>query len=228
MLKEADDRALWTGRTGFAWTKNPWRPASWGALTAPDGLSLARAHAQTGDEKYLRALVLATQTGTGANPLNLCYTTGVGHDWPQHPLHIDSRITNQSPPPGLTVFGPMSVAKQKDYWGQKIAARFCHPAVLEWPTAGSLLGRVLVPAHVRIHRAEPDGAERVYMGLSGGPLAGTAYPDRSEQWCRWLSQHGCEGGDHSSRANHPPKGYHSHGRQNDTSGSGHQRSGSGT
>jgi endoglucanase len=133
-LREADERVAWGERTGFRWTKYPWHPTSWGALSSPDGLSLVRAHLATGDPKYLRTLVLACQTGGGANPVNLCYTTGLGHDWPQHPLHIDSRITHQPPPPGLTVGGPIDVASHKDNWAQKIVARWCHPPVDRWPT----------------------------------------------------------------------------------------------
>jgi endoglucanase len=133
-VREADERVVWTGRTGFRWTKNPWRPASWGALSSPDGLSLARAHFATGDAKYLRALVLACQAGAGSNPPNLCYTTGLGHDWPRHPLHIDSRITGQAPPPGLTVGGPYDVSKHQNYWAQKLVGRWSHPHPQQWPT----------------------------------------------------------------------------------------------
>ena len=52
----------------------------------------------------------ACQTGVGANPVNLCYTTGLGWKSPRHPLQIDHRITGQEPPAGLTVGGPMDNA----------------------------------------------------------------------------------------------------------------------
>lgn len=93
-----------------------------------------RAHALTGDSRFLKAAVLACQLGAGANPLNLCYTTGLGNNSPQHPLHIDSRITHQPPPPGLTVFGPTDVVLDKDSWAQKIVAKYCFPDVQQWPT----------------------------------------------------------------------------------------------
>jgi len=134
ILKEADDRAANCLKTGFRWTKFEWNPASFGALSAPDGVSLVRAHILTGDKRYLRTLVLACQEGAGANPVNICYTTGVGHAWPQHPLNIDSRITHQSPPPGLTVAGPADVQNDKDNWAQKIVAGYCYPDVQQWPT----------------------------------------------------------------------------------------------
>ena len=134
ILREADNRAANGRKAGFRWAKYEWQPGSWGAFSAPDGTSLVRAHILTGDEKYLETLVLACQAGAGANPLNLCYTTGLGHDSPRHPLHIDSRLTHQPPPPGLTVAGPIDVERDKDYWAQKIIARVCHPPVQQWPT----------------------------------------------------------------------------------------------
>ncbi len=134
LQREADDRVALCGKTGFRWTKDAWRPIGWGALSSPDGVSLARAHAITGEEKYLRALVLACQTGAGANPVNICYTTGLGHKSPRHPLHIDSRITHQPPPPGLTVFGPRDIQNDKDYWAHRWLNRVSHPPIEEWPT----------------------------------------------------------------------------------------------
>ena len=134
LRREADDRVDLCAKIGFRWTKDPWVPVGWGVLGSPDGISLARAHAATGEEKYLSTLVMACQTGAGANPVNMCYTTGLGHNSPQHPLHLDSLITNQLPPPGLTVFGPRDTQREKDYWLHKSLNQVCHPPVQEWPT----------------------------------------------------------------------------------------------
>ena len=135
ILREAAERLDSQTKSGFRWMKSAWRPFGWGAPVVPEAESVVRAHALTGEPKYLRALVLAAQFGGGANPLNLCYTTGLGHKWPQHPLHIDSRVTHQPPPPGLTIFGPQEVERAKGDWGQKNVARFAFPAVAQWPTA---------------------------------------------------------------------------------------------
>jgi endoglucanase len=134
IITEADARAAVCERTGFRWTKYEWQPPAWGAFSRPDGVSLARAHLLTGEEKYLRSLVLACQHGLGANPLNLCYTTGVGRKSPLHPLHIDSAVTRQLPPPGLTVFGPVGYDQGKDEWGQKLVDPFLFPEFSQWPT----------------------------------------------------------------------------------------------
>jgi endoglucanase len=133
LLREADERVARGRQTGFRWTGNPWAPVAWGALAAPDGITLARAHQLTGEAKYLTALVLACQFGAGANPSNLCYTTGVGRDFPQHPLHVDSRISNQPAPAGLTVFGPADPVRGKDSWEQKLVRPHIYPDVLKWP-----------------------------------------------------------------------------------------------
>jgi endoglucanase len=134
LRRQADDRIRSVERSGFRIAKDAWRPGAWGAFAAPDAVSLVRAHAIAGETRYLEAAVLACQHGAGANPCNTCYTTGLGHESPQHPLHIDSRITHQAPPAGLTVFGPADVQNDKDNWAQKIVAQSCYPDVQQWPT----------------------------------------------------------------------------------------------
>ena len=135
ILKEAEARAGHCEKTGFRWTKNPWEPTAFGTLAAPYGVSLCRAHALTGEVRFLRAAVLACQFALGANPINLCYTTGLGHRWPLHPLHIDSRCTGQPPPPGLTVFGPTDHARGEKQWGQKNVNKTLFPPFAQWPVA---------------------------------------------------------------------------------------------
>ncbi len=134
IIREADERVASGQRSAFRWVKYAWRPFGWGVPVTPEAVSVVRAHCLTGEAKYLRCLVLGCQFGVGANPLNLCYTTGLGHRWPRHPLHIDSRITHQPPPPGLTIFGPQDVQRNLDHWGMKLVGRFCWPPVKEWPT----------------------------------------------------------------------------------------------
>ncbi len=134
VLREADNRKRNGEQSGFGWAKYEWQPGMWGVFSAPDGISLARAHYLTKDLSYLKALVLACQTGAGANPVNICYTTGLGQQSPQHPLHVDSRITRQTPPPGLTVSGPIDVARHQNYWAQKVVSAYSYPEVQRWPT----------------------------------------------------------------------------------------------
>ncbi len=132
VLREAQERLRTLSRTGFRWTKHDWAPPT-ATLSVSDSVNLVRAHALTGEEKYLKTLVLACQTGLGANPLNLCYTTGLGNNSPKNPLHLDSRHTGQAPPEGLTVFGPVDPTSSNDTFLKTVIAPFCYPAPKEWP-----------------------------------------------------------------------------------------------
>ncbi|MHC4324219.1 MAG: glycoside hydrolase family 9 protein, partial [Planctomycetota bacterium] len=131
ILKEAHDRQRTQSRTAFRWTKNDWAPPNT-TLSVSDAISVIRAHRITGDEKYLRAIVLSCQAGLGANPLNLCYTTHLGHRWPRNPLHLDSRHTGQQPPEGITVFGPIDPTSN-DTFMRPIIRPHCHPSPEKWP-----------------------------------------------------------------------------------------------
>ena len=132
LLREARDRLRTQARTGFRWTKNDWAPPT-ATLSVSDAVSLVRAHVLTQDAKYLKATVLACQAGLGANPINLCYTTGLGHQWPHYPLHLDSRHTGQAPPEGLTVFGPVDPTADQDPFMKTVIAPFCYPPPEQWP-----------------------------------------------------------------------------------------------
>jgi endoglucanase len=68
--------------------------------------ALPRAHALTGDEKYLAGTIRSANFAAGANPDNMVYTTGLGWKSPQNPLHLDHRRTGQPAPAGITVYGP--------------------------------------------------------------------------------------------------------------------------
>jgi len=141
LLREADTLSAAGARTGFNWAKAPDRHARNGEFSAPlNGVVLCRAHCLTGDNRYLRAAVLACQHGAGANPANLCYTTGLGHESPLHPLHIDSRITGRRPPAGITVFGPVDIRDNPSLWSawaHELIKPLCHPASDHWPVCES-------------------------------------------------------------------------------------------
>ncbi len=137
LVAEADERLDSIQGSGFRWAKHPMAPVLYGAFSSPEECtSVVRAHRLTADPKYLRGLILASQTGAGANPLNISYTTGVGHRWPQHPLHIDSRISRQPAPPGLTLAGPMDwdndLAKSFK-WARDMVSPHLHPPLEQWP-----------------------------------------------------------------------------------------------
>ncbi|MCY3023343.1 MAG: glycoside hydrolase family 9 protein [Planctomycetota bacterium] len=103
IVREADASVALGANTGFKWTKlAAYTPFGWGTATTPAATTLLRAHFLSADEKYLRAAVLACQSGAGANPVNICYTTGLGHGSPRHPLLVDQRVMGWPPSPGIT------------------------------------------------------------------------------------------------------------------------------
>lgn len=143
ILREADEILYWQERAAFRWVKHPYAPFI--GQTVPS-VTLARAHWLSGEEKYLRGAVLSCQMGAGGNPIDMCYTTGLGHRSPRNPLHVDSRMTNQPPPPGLTLFGPRDVEDAKGDWPQQIVSRFCHPRADSWPTMEAFFDVYCYPA----------------------------------------------------------------------------------
>ncbi len=107
--------------------------------TVPRNTQLIRAHYMTGNEQYLKAALAAADFGLGANPDNLCFTTGVGIHWPRHILHHDSRLTGQEPPVGITIFGPHDFNHPDDAIPRLLQADFMWPGAYVWPSFESYL-----------------------------------------------------------------------------------------
>jgi endoglucanase len=175
LLREADI-AVDLGRgAGFGWTKsNPWQPHGFGSLSTPAVTTILRAHALTGDARYLASAVLASQTGAGANPLNLCYTTGVGRDWPRHVLWHDAQALGAEAPPGLTVYGPMDAQRDPDYWCLKVLAPAIHPGIRQWPVMETFFDVFLFPAMSEFTVMQTLGPNTYAWGyLAAAPRHGT-------------------------------------------------------
>lgn len=114
-----------------------------------DARELARAHFLTHDPKYLAGVVQATQFQSGANPLNMTYTTGVGANPIRHPLHLDSRRTGQPAPAGLTVYGNFDFVGWSD-WSKWVIDYYLGaattPTVTEWPIPEAYFDIFLYPS----------------------------------------------------------------------------------
>ncbi len=110
-----------------------------GAYSIPASTVLVRAHALTADQKYLKTILRSAQYSAGANPMNLCLTSGLGENHVMNVLHEDSKHTGQPAPIGITVFGPgelSSIAKPGSEVEQRLRGGI-FPAIPEWPTAES-------------------------------------------------------------------------------------------
>jgi endoglucanase len=137
LLRDADRDLRFTEATDFHWAGGPGRQLSWGALSKPESNTLVRAHFITGDEKYLRAIVLSALSAAGANPVNMCYVTGVGARWPQHPLHEDAYVSNQPLYEGVTIGGPIDPASPNKHPNAARFEKMLYPAALQWPATES-------------------------------------------------------------------------------------------
>ncbi len=107
--------------------------------TVTKNTELIRAHYLTGEEKYLKAALAAADFGVGANPDNMCFTTGVGIHWPKHVLHHDARLTGQEVPAGITIFGPHDFNHPDDAIVKLLRADFMWPGAYVWPSFESYL-----------------------------------------------------------------------------------------
>ncbi|QDT36649.1 glycoside hydrolase family 9 protein [Stratiformator vulcanicus] len=110
---------------------------------------LPRAHYLTGGKKYLAATVASCQYSGGANPMNMAYTTGIGPRHPQAPLHIDSRISGQKPPDGITVYGQSDrrAGYEFNQWAHKwYFNRFGSVPSRDWPTAEAYVDLGTLPS----------------------------------------------------------------------------------
>lgn len=138
-VQYADSLMDLTRSTAFGWSKDhPYAPVGWGnGLGAPKSVNLFQAHILTGDPKYLEAGTSAAQFSAGANPDNLVFTTGLGERSPQNPMIADYRITGQTPPPGITLYGPADFTLYRDDWSFNLFANEAFPPAHEWPTVES-------------------------------------------------------------------------------------------
>jgi endoglucanase len=137
-LREARD---WgergVSRSAFQWASNPWGWFGWGHITSPATWSNVRAYHLTGDRSQLDVVRRSVQFALGANPQNRSYLTGFGPNPARHPLHVDTRMTGQPAPEGITVYGPLAPEKSKDDWILKRLDGRIHPDRLAWPAAES-------------------------------------------------------------------------------------------
>ena len=81
--------------------------------------------------------------------MNMSYTTGIGPNPVQHPLHHDARTTGVTPPPGLTVWGNMEVHTIKNDWVYPYIKNFITPGdILNWPTTEAFFDMYMFPSEV--------------------------------------------------------------------------------
>lgn len=95
-------------------SSNRYSATGTGWFSTPDLIPLMRAHYLTGKADYKAAFVRGVLFSVGANPMNMTYTSGVGHEWPRNAMVLDSRRTARAVPNGITVFGQVDYGDARD------------------------------------------------------------------------------------------------------------------
>jgi len=120
---------------------NKYRPMFMGFYSTPwCGHVVLRAFHLTGNQKYLAAGIRACQFSSGANPENLVFTTGLGSNPIRNPLKLDSRISGQPAPEGITVYGiedHVNFPSTYCYWILPTIDSVMHPKYTKWPVTES-------------------------------------------------------------------------------------------
>ena len=112
------------------------------------GAILPHAWLLTEDPKYLAGAVRACQFSAGANPDNQALTTGLGPHPVRFPLHIDSWVTGQPAPAGITVYGISDPAENygHDGWAHTWFLQKMVPPSRTWPAHESYWDIYTVPS----------------------------------------------------------------------------------
>lgn len=106
--------------------------------TIPAATTLPKAHYLSGNPQYLKTILRSSLYSAGANPMNLCLTTGLGENFVQNPLHEDTKHTGRPAPLGITVFGPCELPFSDARPGGELETRLnttCIPLISNWPAS---------------------------------------------------------------------------------------------
>lgn len=138
LLRKGDANLAAIADTGFKWYKDPYVNVGWGTSNGfADRSDMIRAHFISGDEKYLEGTVLASQFSGGANPDNMSYTTGIGPRQPDDVLFVDSLVTGQEAPKGISIYGPADFNSDsiRYHWSLSLFGDQSDTRPEDWPTA---------------------------------------------------------------------------------------------
>jgi endoglucanase len=133
--------------------------------------SVPRAHALTGDAKYLAATVRACNYALGAGPSNMTYTTGVGHVYPNSPLHLDSRNSRQKPPTGLVITGQSDPSESwgfNDWVHTWKLGNNTVPGSRDWPASQAYVDLAVWPSMNELMLMQTMGRNSYWWGYLAG------------------------------------------------------------
>jgi endoglucanase len=139
LIDAADAALAYQAGNAFELSSEGRVPQHMGFYTVPQAMAQVRAHAITGEAKYLESIVRASNFSAGANPTGYVFTTGIGANPVRRPLHVDSMASAQPAPAGITVYGAFDfdgpMQRSGIFWVGAIQRFDPHtkPPTREWP-----------------------------------------------------------------------------------------------
>jgi endoglucanase len=151
----------------------------WSVPEMTVGPVLPRAYVLTKEQKYLAGAVAAANYSAGANPMNITMTTGVGHAWVSGVLHIDSRVSGQPTPAGITPFGqsdPSLMGGAFDWAHNFHLGKIMTPHSRRWPGHEGYVGMFRWPAMNEYTIHQTIGPTSYYWGFLAARDSASAAP----------------------------------------------------
>lgn len=125
-------------KRGYRFGSDFYAPTGWGTATTPNFVEIAMAWFISGDPAYLSYGYTNCDYILGANPLNMCWVSGLGYKYPKQIMHLDSRYyhENKGQVPGLIPMGPAvyDVNAPTGHWEEGHAYQSAYPAAELWPS----------------------------------------------------------------------------------------------
>ncbi len=176
VLAAADETLTEQSQLGYRWTRT--EPGAedfgWGLFSrTPKSHLLLRAYQMTDDAKYRGGALLNAQMALGANPNNMTYISGLGHNPMRNIFHHDTKERGLEPPAGMVAFGPYNPNSTHQTFQNQIKRVSAHfvPDFTRWPQTEFCVdsGRV---NPVDEHLPDHNGCVAyLYGSLARGPLA---------------------------------------------------------
>ena len=132
------DHILNADRRGYRYGNDWWYPVVSGNATRPNIFPLMVAYAITGNEKFLSYCYTTADYILGANPLNMCWVSGIGEKYPMEFMHIDSWFynTEKGMVPGIIPYGPYwyEEGNPEGPWNPRWGKTTTYPNARLWPS----------------------------------------------------------------------------------------------
>ena len=108
IIKRADEFIKACSTMSYKFYRHPWAPINWGTGAYHNTIDpVIWSWKLTGDNKYKEWIIRSCDNTLGANPLNLCYITGLGSRPVYGSLHNSKYCHHGEVAPGMQVEGPV-------------------------------------------------------------------------------------------------------------------------